>query len=197
MATVMENEDGVNSCANAMVAKAGTMEEMKCMALSDTCCARSVAGDEWAQLHMRHLHAQGADALIVPEKRPFRFGAGPRVYSSYSMVIPLVVNGAKVVPWIRVSVVPQQAPLLLSKSTLKSLGAVLDLAGGRLELATLGTRTKLVETATGLCGFEINQSFPRRSNAFPSAGILVQDLEVEVGSQQVQSGSAHLAFWEK
>ena len=191
MATVVEDEEGVNWCANAMVEKAGTMDEMKCMALSDTCCARSVAGEDWARLHMRHLHEQGADAFIVPEKRPFRFGAGPRVHSSYSMVIPLVVDKAEIVPWIRVSVVPQRVPLLLSKSALKSLGAVLDLAGGKLELAALGTRTKLVETNTGLCGFEINKSVPQGSNTFPSAGILVQDHEVEVGSQHDPTGTVH------
>ena len=155
------------------------MEDMKCMALSDTCCARSVAGEEWAQLHRKHWHAAGADAFIVPEKRPFRFGAGPRVYSTYSVVIPLAVDQAKIVPWIRVSVVPQQVPLLLSKSALKSLGAVLDLAGGKLELAALGTRTKLVETATGLCGFEINQAPQDSRGDFPSTGILLQDHEVK------------------
>ena len=196
MATLGEEAGEENWCANAMVDKAGTMEDMKCMALSDTCCARSVAGEEWAKLHMKHLHALGADAFIVPEKRPFRFGAGPRVYSSYSMVIPLAVDQAKTVPWIRVSVVPQQVPLLLSKSALKSLGTVMDLAGGRLELSALGTETKLVETATGLCGFMVNQSVPRGDNAFPEEGILTQDHEVEVGSRQNsnrqdQSGAAH------
>ena len=197
MATAGMGEDGDNWCANAMVERTGTMEDMKCLALSDTCCARSVAGEEWAKLHMKHLLALGADAFIVPEKRPFRFGAGPRVYSSYSMVIPLAVSHTKMVPWIRVSVVPQQVPLLLSKSALKSLGAVLDLAEGKLELAALGTRTKLVETATGLCGFEINRSVPQKHDSFPSTGILLQDLEVEVDSQQDsnrkdQSGVAHL-----
>ncbi|CAE7496127.1 unnamed protein product, partial [Symbiodinium pilosum] len=66
-----------------------------------------------------------------------------------------------------------------------------------LELAALGTRTKLVETATGLCGFEINRSVPKKHDSFPSTGVLLQDLEVEVDSQQDsnrkdQSGVAHL-----
>ena len=182
IAAVGSNDE--NWCANAVVEKAGTMDEMKCVALSDTCCARSVAGEEWARLHMKHLHAAGADAFIVPEKRPFRFGAGPRIYSSYSMVIPLVIEQAETVPWIWVSVVPQQVPLLLSKSALKSLGAVLDLAGGKLELAALGKRTRLVETATALCGFEFNKTFPRRDNNFPTAGILLHDHEVDVDSRQ-------------
>ena len=103
--------------------------------------------------HIKHLHGQGVDAFIVPEKRPFRFGAGPRIYSSYSVVFPLHVEGALDTPWVRVSIVPQKVPLLLSKAALKSLGAVLDLAGGKVDLSALGTRTNLEETSAGLCGF--------------------------------------------
>ena len=149
MATL--SEDGDNWCANALVEQTGTLDELRCLALSDTCCARSVAGEEWTSQHVKHVHGQGLDAFIVPEKRPFRFGAGPRIYSTYSVVMPLYVEGAKVTPWIRVSVVPQPVPLLLSKAALKSLGAVLDLAGGKLEFSTLRTTTKLVETSTGPC----------------------------------------------
>ena len=177
MATL--GEEGDNWCANAPVEQTGTLDELQCLALSDTCCARSVAGEKWMSQHVKHVHDQGLDAFVVPEKRPFRFGAGPRIYSTYSIVMPLCVEGAERTPWIRVSVVPQQVPLLLSKAALKSLGAVLDLAGGKLELSALGTTTKLVETSTGLCGFRINDRVQGQVNQFPSDAILTKDAEVE------------------
>ena len=174
---------GDNWCANALVERPGTMDELRCLALSDTCCARSVAGEKWMNQHVKHVHGQGLDTFVVLEKRPFRFGAGPRIYSAYSVVMPLCIEGAKLVPWIRVSVVPQGVPLLLSKAALKSLGAVLDLAGGELELSALGTTTELVETSTGLCGFRINHQVQSQASKFPSEALLTQDVEVEVSDE--------------
>ena len=97
------------------------------LALSDTCCARTVAGKKWIQRHLRYLGARGEDVFVVHEARPFRFGGGPGVMSEFAVILPLVVRGASRIAWIRVSVVDQDVPLLLSKSALKGLGRVMDL----------------------------------------------------------------------
>ena len=96
-------------------------------ALSDTCCARTAAGKKWIQRHLRYLGARGEDVFVVDEARPFRFGGGPRVMSEFAVILPLVVRGASRIAWIRVSVVDQDVPLLLSKSALQGLGMVMDL----------------------------------------------------------------------
>ena len=73
-------------CASAVSGKerAG-MDHL--LALSDTCCARTVAGESWANMHMSHLHETGLDVYVVDESRPFRFGAGPKIMSEYSIIL--------------------------------------------------------------------------------------------------------------
>ena len=84
-------------CASA-VSTSSLHDHDSLLALSDTCCARSVAGEGWAQAHITHLHNLGLDAYIVDESRPFRFGAGPKIASKYSVVIPLHVPQASKTP---------------------------------------------------------------------------------------------------
>ncbi|CAE7631963.1 RE1 [Symbiodinium sp. CCMP2592] len=152
------------------------------LALSDTCCARSVAGEAWALRHMRHLHGLGVDVYVVDEQRPFRFGAGPRVESRYGIVMPLIVEAAQVTPWVRVSVVQQDVPLLLSKTALKGLGARLDLGDSRILLGKLGTQAPLIETASGLCGFMINDNvaFSENDMTLPPQAMLEGETEIYV-----------------
>ncbi|CAE7476027.1 unnamed protein product [Symbiodinium microadriaticum] len=168
-----------NWCASA-VSGEREVEENKLLALSDTCCARSVAGEKWAQAHMKHLHQQAVDVYIVDEDRPFRFGAGPRVSSSYSMVFPVCVPGATTTPWIRVSIVSEDVPLLLSKGALKAMGARLDLESSKIELTRLGAIAPLVETSSGLCGFVINEGRAPDGNGtgFPPVNMLEGEAEI-------------------
>ncbi|CAE7336253.1 RE2 [Symbiodinium sp. CCMP2592] len=178
-------------CASAITApEAGKGERF--LALSDTCCARSVAGLVWAQDHIKHLHQSGIDAYIVNEARPFRFGAGPRISSEFSMVIPLRVQGAECTPWVRISVVDQEVPLLLSKSALKALGARLDLGQAQVEFTVLGTTTPLIETPTGLCGFLINHPEYLNSGpgleSLPPREMLEGELEVCVDPRSNDQG---------
>ncbi|CAE7318532.1 ATJ49, partial [Symbiodinium microadriaticum] len=171
-------------CASAISEDPGG-DDNRFLALSDTCCARSVAGERWAKTHMRHLHEQDVDVYIVDEERPFRFGAGPRVVSTYSMVFPVHVRGAATVPWIRVSIVPEEVPLLLSKGALKALGARLDLATSKIELTRIGATANLVETSAGLCGFMINEpdGGTRDAVKFPPADMLEGEAEIGISDQ--------------
>ena len=162
------------------------------LALSDTCCARSVVGEKWARAHMAHLHQAGVDVYVVDEARPFRFGAGPRIASKHSIVFPVHVGGGCAVPWLRVSVVDQDVPLLLSKGALKALGAKLDLGRARLEFVELETEVALIETKSGLCGFEINklESLYTGDIAFPPQAMLEGEMEVSLGGllEELEAG---------
>ena len=144
------------------------------LALSDTCCARSVAGYRWMEKHMRHLQRLGEDVYVVDEARPFRFGGGPRIMSTHAVIIPLNVTGATRWAHLRVSVVDQEVPLLLSKTALKELGAVMDLASGRIAFKNMGVSVALRETKTGLCGFDVNVAGSGRRSHEPDVK-LVQD----------------------
>ena len=142
------------------------------LALSDTCCARSVAWEKWVQHHLRHLHAFREDTFIVEEARPFRFGAGPRVMSTYAVIIPVNIPGAKNWAHLRVSVVDQDVPLLISKSALKALGVVLDLARGCVCFGELCTDVPLRET------IDINLESSRQQYECPHEDLLSDDCEV-------------------
>ena len=126
----------------------------------------------------------------VNEARPFRFGAGPRVSSKYSIVIPLNLDGASSIPWLRISVVDQDVPLLLtlSKGALKGLGACLDLGAAKMGFSKLGTSLDLVETSTGLCGFMINEK--RNHDLYQSELRAMLDGELEVTTTSGGDASA-------
>ena len=198
LATSRETEDETSEywCASA-VSRHGHEHDFL-LALSDTCCARSVVGEKWAKAHMAHLHKAGVDVYIVDEARPFRFGAGPRIASQYSVVFPVHVGGGCAVPWLRVSVVDQDIPLLLSKGALKALGAKLDLGRATLEFAELETEVALIETQSGLCGFEINklEGMYTGSLDFPPGRMLEGEMEVSLGDlledREVQESEVHV-----
>ena len=198
LASCHESGDGVSEhwCASAVSGQGHEQDFL--LALSDTCCARSVVGEKWAKAHMEHLHRAGADVYVVDEARPFRFGAGPRIASQYSIVFPVHVGGGCAVPWLRVSVVDQDVPLLLSKNALKALGARLDLGRARLEFAELETEVTLIETQSGLCGFEINklENLYVGQLDFPPQGMLEGEMEISFGclleDLETQDSKVHL-----
>ena len=99
LATSVETRDAraENWCASAVSSHGHDPDFL--LALSDTCCARSVVGEKWAKARMAHLRQAGVDVYVVDEARPFRFGAGPRIASLYSIVFPVHVGGGCVVPW--------------------------------------------------------------------------------------------------
>ena len=82
--------------------------------------------------------------------------------STYAVIIPVNIPGAKNWAHLRVSVVDQDVPLLISKSALKALGVVLDLARGCVCFGELCTDVPLRETSAGLCGFDINLESSRQ-----------------------------------
>ena len=175
------------------------------LALTDTCCARTVAGEKWMQRHMKHLHRLQEDTFVVEEARPFQFGAGPRVMSTYSVIIPVTIPCARRWAHLRVSVVQQDVPLLISKAALKKLGVVLDLAEGRIQLGQLGTHVPLRETSAGLCGFDINVEPSRRRCMWPDQALVgdgeegvispfeqyaLQDVMMTHGEDDAEAGGA-------
>ena len=94
-------------------------QSTRALALSDTCCARTVCGESWAKAHADDLHAKGVPFVIVPDHQPYRFGDGPRVKALYAMVFPIYLDGDHYA-LLCTSVVIDDVPLLISASALKS-----------------------------------------------------------------------------
>ena len=125
------------------------------IALSDTCCARTVCGEEWAVGHMKDLESRGAPFTLVEDHQPFRFGDGPRVRAMYAMVFPLYLEETDHHVLLRVSVVRDDVPLLISAGVLKALNAVMDLGKSSYHFDRVNGRASMLTMSTGHVGFSI------------------------------------------
>ena len=168
-----------NQVCHSLVYSAGTGDRChKGLALSDTCCARTVVGEDWIQGQRRRLHRRGLVTYVVDEHRPFRFGGGPRVMSEYAVLFPLGLPKSTKQVWVKASVVRQQVLLLLSRALLKQMGAVMDLPDKTVRFKNLKVAVDLVETETGLCGFKVDAGFtPDAAGEAPWAEMVGKDLE--------------------
>ena len=149
------------------------------LALSDTCCARSVAGRQWMLEHLKYLKASGVPFWCMREREPFRFGVGPRTYSQWAVYFPLQLqqvepNTQKEV-WIRCSVVEDDVPFLLSRPAMKLMGAIVNLGSSEITLAA-SLSLPLLTTSMGLVGFEIVDQ--KATCHIDAKGIDFEDFEV-------------------
>jgi len=123
------------------------------IAVSDTGCSRTVAGSAWMRRALRRLWKQQIPFYCTRESQAFRFGPGPKVLSEEAVWIPtcLQVEGATL--FLRVSVVPENVPLLVSHKALTQMGAVLDLPNNQIEMKVLQKTVPMIQNAAGHVGF--------------------------------------------
>lgn len=97
-------------------------------AIIDTACTRTVCGQEWLDNYNTVLRKNSVKRMKETEThshRPFKFGDGKVVYSVKRVKIPAKIGNTKCN--IETEVVPVNIPLLLSKTSLKRAGTVLDM----------------------------------------------------------------------
>ena len=134
--------------------------ESACLALTDTACARSVAGQAWADAALNFMVAHGVSFYVVDDRQPFRFGDGPRTQARYALVVPVTMNeGGKPVLF-RISVVKEDVPLLLSARALKAIGTILDMSNDTYVFKKLDASKPMIYTSTGHIGFELFNHLP-------------------------------------
>lgn len=148
------------------------------IAMTDTCCAKTVVGDQWARQHMMALQDAGIDFLVVRERNPFRFGPGKKVYSTGAFIFPLALPGGKGVAVVRASMVEGNIPLLLSKKALTELGGTLFLKKEKLGLSELETEVDLITTPSDQVGIQID-AFDERHRRLQHGHLLdlIDDLD--------------------
>lgn len=123
------------------------------LALSDTCCARSVCGAAWMQDVMQEMWKRGQMFYVLPERQAFRFGAGPRIWSEFAVVLPTSLGPEGTAVYLRISVVPVEVPMLVSRQVLVDLGAIMDMPGAKISFQRLGTSVVLETTPSNHLGF--------------------------------------------
>ena len=99
----------------------------------DSGCSRTLIGQQTLGDFMRLYQER---KMTMPESRPqqnlFRFGNGQEELSEKVVSMPVMIHGQP--GRIEAAIIKGSAPLLLSRNTLKSLGAKLDFAAETVEL---------------------------------------------------------------
>ena len=128
-------------------------EESMRLGLSDTCCAKTVAGEAWVKSHVEKLKKSGLPFRYMSEREPFRFGGGPKIFSARAVLFPLCIPGCRVPVMLRASIVDQDVPLLISRGALQAMGVIMNLVDSSMRFEKLGCSTNLITTSTGHVGF--------------------------------------------
>lgn len=151
-----ESEDDAFLIGAVVLATASHLTMItKDIALADTCCARTVAGYDWASRHMDALTARGLPFAIVDDEQPFRFGDGPRVQSLCAFIFPLILDNQERSVLLRVSIVEDDVPLLVSSRALRAMGAVMDLTAETYLFKKIRSKVQMINAGTGHVGFNI------------------------------------------
>ena len=98
-------------------------------AIIDTACTRTVCGEKWFNGFCEKM---GHKISTTPSHRAFKFGDGKIVYSFQSASIPAVIGSIHCK--IDTEIVKADIPLLLSKTSLKRAGAILDLKNDKISM---------------------------------------------------------------
>ena len=96
-------------------------QELRGARACDTCCNRTVAGQEWMNDYVHSLKQLKLKYWTLPCQERFKFGAGDPVVCKTAYFIPVLIHEACAI--MRVSVLPGKLMLLIGKDTLKVLEA--------------------------------------------------------------------------
>ena len=100
------------------------MIESQCSVVIDTACTRTVCGEKWFNDFSDTIDER--KITISPSEKLFRFGDGKTVKSFSKAKIPVCIGKKKC--HIETEILKSNIPLLLSKSSLKKAGTILDLS---------------------------------------------------------------------
>ena len=98
-------------------------------AVLDTACTKTVCGDDWFEDFCENLPPSYQKEIeITPSHTKFVFGDGKTVRAFQKAKVPIVIAGLKM--QLETEVIRKKIPLLVSKSSLKRAGTVIDMKSG-------------------------------------------------------------------
>ncbi|CAE8738251.1 unnamed protein product, partial [Polarella glacialis] len=106
--------------------------------ITDTACSKMVAGMPWYRAFRDNVNEAGYVITEVNESEGFKFGASRTHRSTFAAITPMAIGGKILV--IRVSIVPCDVPLLLSRPALEALDMHIHLAGRTADFGALDLR---------------------------------------------------------
>ena len=116
------------------------------MAVLDSACTKTVAGEAWTNAYLDTLtDKQRQQVKVIPLNVRFRFGDGNDVISNKIVKIPAVLGNQKV--FIEASIVANEIPLLMSRSSMKKGQMIINFDDDMAQI--LGNQVKVNCTSTG------------------------------------------------
>ena len=129
------------------------------LGITDTACAKSVAGTVWLQHYSDCIEEHSGKPELVRESEAFKFGTGKVHHSAFHIVIRFKL-GSRVVE-MKCSIINGDIPLLLSKSALAQLGMIYDVAQNCADFTKVGLSDfPLVTTSSGHPAIQIVPAKP-------------------------------------
>ncbi|CAE7492417.1 GIP [Symbiodinium natans] len=160
------------------------------LGITDTACARTVAGTRWLQDYTDALEVLGMKPALHKECEAFRFGAGKVYYSSFYVIVSFEL-GDKIVE-VKTSIISGDIPLLLSKAVLGKLGMIYNVGTGDADFVEVGLRGyRLVTTASGHPAIPIVPAKPAETGdpLLPVEDLRLQSREYMVYAVACAAGS--------
>ena len=129
-------------------------ETLNCAVL-DTGCAKTVCGKAWMSAYISSLNEEEESSITrIDSNSMFKFGSGNSVKSLGTYTIPISI-GTKDVK-LKVDMVSEDIPLLLSKRSMQIAGVILDTLNNKVTI--LGQEIPLVNTSTDHYAMPIHKS---------------------------------------
>ncbi|OLP81840.1 hypothetical protein AK812_SmicGene37558 [Symbiodinium microadriaticum] len=152
------------------------------LGITDTACAKAVAGTMWLQQYSDALEKIHQRPELVRESEAFRFGTGKVHHSSFHVVVCFRM-GERTVE-MRTSIINGDVPLLMSKVALAQLGMIYDVAKNKADFTCVGLRSfDLVTTSSGHPAIPIVPTKPAEGPE-----------RLVIGETGTQTGSQYTAF---
>ena len=102
------------------------IEEMVTKAVIDTECTKTVAGQLWLQNYMKSFDDTSLNQVEISEShKVFKFDDGRKVIATSKPKLPAEIGNTKC--FTKAEIIQEKIPRLLSKTSLKKAGTVLNL----------------------------------------------------------------------
>ena len=124
----------------------GLIGETIGMAIVDSGCSKTVAGEQWLALYKETLDDDDRNKIdMVPSQQVFKFGEGNSLASEGTVKLPALIGSQHVT--IETEIIDANIPMLLSKDAMKRAGTILNFITDQVEM--LGEIHDLVSTTSG------------------------------------------------
>ena len=152
------------------------------LGITDTACAKAVAGTMWLQQYSDAVEKIYRKPELHRESEAFRFGTGKVHHSTFYVMVCFRLGNRTVE--MRTSIINGDVPLLMSKSALAQLGMIYDVAGNRADFTSVGISDyDLVTTSSGHPAIPI---YPAKPADGPE--------RLVIGETSSQAGSQYTAY---